>query len=327
MRAWLVLGLALWLVWLAPAADGAHNFAVDPGARTHAGTLREWPVPTPKYARDPCIAADGSVWFAVRQGARLARFDPVRGRFDEWPLPPDAQPQGVAVARDGKVLYGGTDIGELDPASGRLKIHRCPGHPCKPYSLALGDDDSVWFTDREFRRLGRLDRASGRFSFYSVGEDPYGVALDQRGRVWVTRKDADRVTRVDPATGEIAELALPPGSLPRRIALAPDGVLWVALYGAGRVVAIDPVRVAVAREYPLPGGPNGGPYAVNVDAAGRVWVSEIQTDTVIMLNPRSETMRAFRLPQRNAGVRSAAIDGAGRYWYLGSLSGRLGMVE
>ena len=323
MRGWLVLGLAL---WLAPA-DGAHNFAVEPGVRTPEGTLREWPVPTPRYARDPSIAADGSVWFAVRQGARLARFDPARRRFEEWALPPDTQPQGVAATRDGKVLYGGTDIGELDPASGQLKIHRCPDHPCKPYSLVLGDDDSVWFTDREFGRLGKLDRASGRFTFHTVGEDPYGLATDQRGRVWVTRKDADRVTRVDPATGEIAELALARGSLPRRIALAPDGMIWVALYGVGRVISIDPVRVTVARDYQLPGGPNAGPYTVNVDAAGRVWVSEIQTDSVIMLNPRSETMRSFRLPRRNAGVRSAAIDAEGRYWYLGSLSGRLGMVE
>jgi len=81
------------------------------------------------------------------------------------------------------------------------------------------------------------------------------------------------------------------------------------------------------KEYELPGGPNAGPYAVNVDAMGRIWTSEIQTDSVILLNPDKGTIRVFNLPTRDTGIRNATIDAAGRYWYVGCASGRLGVIE
>jgi streptogramin lyase len=95
----------------------------------------------------------------------------------------------------------------------------------------------------------------------------------------------------------------------------------------GRLAKIDPVALLVAKEYQLPGGPNGGPYAVNADGAGRIWVCEVQADNVIMLNPRSDTIREFKLPTRDSGVRNAVIDADGRYWYIGSISGKLGSID
>lgn len=153
------------------------------------------------------------------------------------------------------------------------------------------------------------------------------MSLDQRGIVWVTRKSADRITRFDPQTGQVTEVLLGKGSQPRHIAVAPDGMLWVSLYGLGRLAKIDPATNLILKMYDLPGGPNAGPYAVNVDAAGRIWVSESQTDNVIMLNARSETIRVFKLPTRDICVRNAAIDADGRYWYVGSLAGTLGVIE
>jgi virginiamycin B lyase len=66
---------------------------------------------------------------------------------------------------------------------------------------------------------------------------------------------------------------------------------------------------------------------VTVDGAGRVWANEIDTDTVAMLDPRTEKFRVFRLPSKDAGIRKAIIDAAGRYWYMGSHNGRLGVIE
>jgi virginiamycin B lyase len=46
-----------------------------------------------------------------------------------------------------------------------------------------------------------------------------------------------------------------------------------------------------------------------------------------MLDPRSDAIRVFKLPRRDTGVRKAAIDAEGRYWYVGSHTGRLGVIE
>jgi virginiamycin B lyase len=117
------------------------------------------------------------------------------------------------------------------------------------------------------------------------------------------------------------------GSRPRRIAAAPDGTLWVTLYGKGRLAHVDPAAGKVIKEYAMPAGTDGGPYAVTVDGAGRVFASEIQSDTVAMLDPKTEKFQVYKLPSKNVGIRKAIIDAGGRFWYMGSHNGRLGMIE
>ncbi len=308
---------------VAAASTGA-----QPGVKMVSGTVTEWAVPTPRYARDPAIGRDGKVYFAVKRGDKIARFDPRSQRFHEWAVPEGSRPQGLVVMPDGRVIFGGTGLGELDPSTGTVRQFRRPASDGGlVYSLALGADETVWFTARSVGKLGKLEPSSGRITEFAIGDDPYGVAVDSRGHVWVTRKSADRLTRFDPATGQITDMILPRGSQPRRITATADGILWVTLYGVGRLAKIDPITVTVVKEYPMPGGPNGGPYAVNADATGRIWVFEVQTDQVIMLNPASDTIRIFKLPTRDGGVRNAAIDAEGRYWYIGSISGKLGVID
>ncbi len=326
LKFWL---FALLTLGAGEAMSGGSNSGVAPGTRTLAGSIAEWPVPTPKFAGDPAIGSDGNVYFAVMLGDKIARFEPKSKRFQEWTVPTGFHPRGLLVARDGKVYFGGVGsaLGELDPATGKIKLYKTPSTDGDPYTLIFDAEDNIWFTEKQAGKLGKLDRSSGKITEYAIGDDPYGASFDQRGNVWVTRRAAGRLSKFDPATGEITELLLAKGSQPRRIALAPDGMLWVTLYGLGRLAKIDPAANKVVKEYELPGGPNAGPYAVNTDAGGRIWVSEIQTDNVIVLNPQSETIRAFKLPTKDTGVREAAIDAEGRYWYIGTASGRLGVIE
>jgi len=77
----------------------------------------------------------------------------------------------------------------------------------------------------------------------------------------------------------------------------------------------------------MPAGSRAGPYAVTVDGAGRVWANEIDTDTVALFDPKLETFRVFKLPSSGVGIRKAIVDAEGRYWYVGSHNGRLGVIE
>lgn len=331
----MVLRLKFWLFILIAlnacvAIAGGPGNSNNAGARTISGQFAEWPVPTPKFARDPAIGPDGSVYFAVKRGDKIARFEPKTKLFQEWDLPTGMQPRGMLVARDGKVIFGGSGnsaIGELDPSSGKIKLYKLPSRDGDPYTLVCDVQDNIWFTEKKAGKLGKLTRATGKITEYPIGDDPYGLALDKRGNVWVTRKAAGRISKFDPGSGQITELLLAKGSQPRRIAVAPDGMLWVSLYGTGKLAKIDPIASLVVKEYELPGGPNAGPYAVNVDRSGRIWASEIQTDSVIMLHPGSETIRVFKLPTTDTGIRNATLDAAGRYWYIGSASGKLGVIE
>lgn len=320
--------LAAWVP--AVALAGGSNYGVSPGSRDIAGKITEWAVPTPRFARDPAPGPDGNIYIAVMNGNRIARFDTKAQAFKEWDLPEGARPHGLVVAQDGRVFYTGNgngSIGELDPGSGKIVSHFTPSQGGNPHTAVLDDAGNVWFTGQGGGYLGKLERASGKITEIPMPGGPYGLAIDKQGRVWVCRMGANALGIYDPKTGKTDELRTGSGSRPRRIATAPDGMLWVTYYGNGKLAKVDPVAKKVVKEYAMPAGERAGPYAVAVDGAGRVWANEIDTDTVALLDPKTERFRVFQLPSKGAGIRKAIVDAEGRYWYMGSHNGKLGVIE
>lgn len=322
--------LALLALCAGPLLAGGSNYGIVPGALLQVvGKVAEWPVPTPKFARDPAPGPDGNIYIAVMAGNRIARFDTRSKTFNEWDLPAGARPHGLLVDAEGIVWYTGNGngtIGRLDPKTGKVTEYRAPSGG-DPHTIVIDEKGGIWFTVQNGQRIGRLDRASGKITEYKTSGNPYGLAIDRTGAVWFCRIGEESLGRLDPATGQMSELATGSGSRPRRIATAPDGMLWVTLYGNGKLIKVDPQARRIVKEYAMPAGRGGGPYAVTVDAAGRVWANEIDTDTVALLEPKTEAFRVIALPSKNTGIRKAIIDAQGRYWYMGSHNGKLGVIE
>jgi len=312
------------------ALGGGSNYTVAPGSNPgFKGQVREWKVPTPEFARDPAPGSDGAIYIAVMYGNKIARFDPGTERFKEWDLPSGARPHGLLVDAQGAVWYTGNGngtIGKLDPATGKVSSFKTPSGG-DPHTLVTDGRGSIWFTVQNGGRVGRLDMASGRITEYQSSGRPYGIALDQQGNVWFCRMGADRLGRIDARTGKMSEYDTGPDSQPRRMATAPDGTLWVTLFGNGKLLHFDPVTGKPIKQYALPAGAQGGPYAVTVDGSGIVWANEINTDSVVRLDPATGQMRVIELPTANAGIRKMIVDANGRLWYMGSHNGRLGVVE
>lgn len=312
------------------AYAGGSNYGITPGTRpTLSGKISEWPVPTPKFARDPAVAPDGNIYIAVMHGNKIARFDTKAKSFKEWDLPDGARPHGLLVAGNGHVYYTGNGngtIGELDPASGKVIEHKAPSGG-DPHTLITDGKGTIWFTVQSGGRIGKLDMASGKITEYASRGRPYGIAMDKTGNVWFCQLAGDRLGKLDPASGKITELETGAGSQPRRMSIAPDGLLWVTLYGNGKLIQVDPAAMKIVKQYDLPAGRSGGPYAVTVDGSGNVWANEIATDTVVRLIPQSGEMQKFELPSKGVGIRKMVVDAEGRLWYMGSHNGRLGVVE
>ena len=330
MRGVSVLTLSLVVIAAPLAHAGGSNYGVTPGARPALeGKISEWPVPTPKFARDPAPGPDGNIYIAVMFGNKIARFDTKTKTFKEWDVPEGARPHGLLVDRQGQVWYTGNGngtIGHLDPATGKVVEHKAPSGG-DPHTLVIDDAGVIWFTVQGGHRIGRLDRATGKITEYKTRGNPYGLAVDRTGQIWFCQLGGDRLGRLDPATGKITEMPMEPGSRPRRMAVAPDDSLWVTLYGNGKLLHIDPAARKIVKEYRLPHGETGGPYAVTIDGGGIVWANEIQTDTVVRLDPKTGVTRVFPLPSKDVGIRKMIVDADGRLWYMGSHNGRLGVIE
>ena len=332
MRCNLHLIATLAAATLSPAsAAGRSTYGVIPGAHPNlAGKVSEWPVPTPRFARDPAPGPDGNIYISVMSGNKVARFDVKTRTFREWDLPSGHRPHGLLVDKQGMVWTTGNGngtIGRLDPSSGKVTEYQTPSRGGGPHTLVITDDGVIWFTLQSGNKIGRLDtKGSGRITEYGTSGGPYGLALDRAGNVWFCRMGDDKLGKLDPKTGTMTELSTGRGSQPRRIATAPDGMLWVTLYGNGKLAKVDPAAMKVVREYQLPAG-NAGPYAVAIDGGGMVWVNEINTDTVVRLNPANDELRVVPLPSKNVGIRKMIVDAGGRLWYMGSHNGRLGVID
>ena len=313
------------------AFAGGSNYGITPGAHPNlAGKVSEWPVPTPRFARDPAPGPDGNIYISVMSGNKVARFDVKTQTFREWELPSGHRPHGLLVDKQGIVWTTGNGngtIGRLDPATGKVTEYQTPSRGGGPHTLVIADDGVIWFTLQSGDKIGRLEtRSGGQITEYKTSGAPYGLALDKAGNVWFCRMGDDKLGKLDPRTGQMSEVSTGSRSRPRRIATAPDGMLWVALYGNGKLAKIDPAAMKVVKEYQLPAG-DAGPYAVTVDGGGMVWANEINSDTVVRLSPVTGEMRVVPLPSKNVGIRKMIVDARGKLWYMGSHNGRLGMVE
>ena len=313
------------------AHAGGSNTGVTPGTITNiSGKVSEWPVPTPRFARDPAIAPDGNIYIAVMSGNKVARFDVKSQTFKEWDMPSGHRPHGLLVDKQGVVWTTGNGngtIGKLDPASGKIVEFKTPSGGGGPHTIVITDDQStLWFTLQSGNKVASLDTQSGAIKEYASSGGPYGLSIDKAGNIWFCRMGDNKRGKLDPKTGQMSEVAMGRSSRPRRVATAPAGMLWVALYGNGKLAKLDPAAMKVLKEYPLPGG-DAGAYAVNTDGAGIVWVNEINLDTVVRFDPKTEQMRVVKLPSSGVGIRKMTVDAQGRLWYMGSHNGRLGVIE
>ena len=324
--------VAPFLLIATAAFGGGSNYNVTPGALPNVkGQVTEWNVPTPKFARDPAPAPDGTLYITVMMGDKIAHFDPKTKQFREWDLPNGTHPHGLIVDRQGIVYYTGNGngtIGRLDPATGKITEYQTRQSGSGPHTLIQAADGTIWFTEQSGDRIGSLDPRTGAIKEYDTRGGPYGIALSKDGAVWFCELSGNRMGRLDPASGRITEIEQPRGSGPRRVAANADGtILWWAFYGSNELVKFDPMAQKVLKRYPLPSGSGGGAYAVTVDGAGFPWVNEISGNTVVRLDPATEKMQVIKLPTPNTGIRKMIVAADGRLWYMGSHTGKIGVIE
>jgi len=334
----LIVGLALLLALGARLAAAAEPCAVggSPGI-TELG-VGPFTFPTGVVA-----APDGAIWVASTFADQLVRVDPVSLATSVVSLPLRSHPIGLAADTRGRIWFAASGVGlvgRLTPGAARAAEFAPPslfGDVVVPpfvSAIALGPaGGDAWFTLGPRSTVGSVAIAAEPIRRGSVVNEvslgagrgrPDAIAVAGDGAVWVTEIAEDALIRVGP-DGRVERRLLPSGSQPRGVAVGPDGGVWVALFGRHELLRLRP-GTGRMQTWTMPSGSLSHPWALVIDTAGGVWTSEFTANTLACFDAGRERFTVWPVPTRGAGVRALAVDGRGRVWFVGSYSGRLGLV-
>jgi virginiamycin B lyase len=233
-------------------------------------------------------------------------------------VPKGDGPHDVAPASDGTVWYTGQRsgvLGRLDPTSGKVEVIPL-GEGSRPQGVIVGPDRAAWVTDGGQNAILRVDPNSLAITRWTLPQDRADAylntaAFDAKGRIWFTGQ-IGIYGRLDPKTGEMRIWDAPRGSGPYGITATPKGQIWyVSLAGSylarpdlesGDVTVIDPPKKG------------SGTRRVWSDSRGQLWVSEWNTGTLSVYDPRQETWRSWALPGDMPQAYSVYVDEEDKVW-------------
>jgi virginiamycin B lyase len=213
-----------------------------------------------------------------------ARPIPMSAQWEvrEYPLPADDVPHDVAIDSAGRVIVTGMATHRmyvLDPGSAAFREVAIPVENANPRAVEIGPGGEWWVVLGYPEKLARYEPDTEAWSTWDLGVYPHEIALDADGRVWFNghfTRDPEILGYFDPATEEIRAFEIPFG--------------------------------------PLADGGSTIPYGLRVDAAGKVWMTQLFGNRLVELDPATGELAGHVLPQPESGPRRHDVGPDGRIW-------------
>ena len=90
-----------------------------------------------------------------------------------------------------------------------------------------------------------------------------------------------------------------------------SGSLFVIVTANSRTFGMQNYRIV---QFPIPRN-SSQPWGISVDASGRVWFAEAQSNQIGMFNPESKTFKEFNVPTPNSLLEEITVDESGNVWF------------
>ncbi|MBW2279775.1 MAG: carboxypeptidase regulatory-like domain-containing protein [Deltaproteobacteria bacterium] len=264
---------------------GPHSLQVDPQggiwitlalgnqiARFDTGT-EEWtilPLEEGYYPHTLRIDPRGRIWYTVAASNHVGVHDPATGTHDWIRLPAPTWGQAVAMRMLPFFLWLNRTFDLSDAAAAGEGVQA----PI-PYGIDIAPDGTVWISQLNAHRLGRIDPDSFDVEMIDTPfTGPRRLRFDSRGNLWIPGFSSSLLARFDPETREFKTYPLP----------------------------IEPLGTET-------------PYALNVDRrTDTVWICGTNSDTLIRFEPDSERFTVYPLPTRVTYTREIDFDEDGGVW-------------
>ena len=208
-----------------------------------------------------------------------------------------------------------------DSASPRVTEFLFPVGEDLPHDLAVDSSGNVVVTGMFSDAMYTLIPGIGSWQRTAIpveNANPRSLDIDGRGRWWVVLGAPGKVGRFEGREWTFYDIGLYAHS----VALGPNGTV----YANGHFTR-DPEQIVevtadgVVRAHDLtrhpelatrPGGPI--PYEIRTAPDGRVWMSELVGNRIVVLDPATGASEAFTLPTPHSGPRRFDVDAHGVLW-------------
>jgi streptogramin lyase len=152
-----------------------------------------------------------------------------------------------------------------------------PTPGASPFSIALGSDGNVWFTEVNGNKIGKIS-PTGAITEFSWHGLPGGMTAGPDGALWFTEIGDNKIGSITTAGLFGTEFTIPTaGAFAHQITTGPDGALWFAEAGADKIGRIT--TAGQFSEFSIPTA-GGAPFGIAAGPDGNVWFTEIHSNKI-----------------------------------------------
>jgi virginiamycin B lyase len=201
-----------------------------------------------------------------------------------------------------------------------------------PTGITSAYDGSIWFTEKNANKLGRLDSHGGltEYAIPTPASAPDQITASPDGNVWFTERYGRKIGRVNQAGGAIAEFAVP-GNLAYPTAIATvAGTVWFASADGAATARLGTIsstgtitQLATGATRTTITGIVGGPD-------GNLWVTEVSPywgDAVARVTTVGwGSFTNYRLPTAIASPQSITVGADNNLWFTESSGNKIGRI-
>ncbi|CAG9170363.1 Virginiamycin B lyase [Cupriavidus laharis] len=277
---------------VAPAPDGGVWYTaqtigelgrLDPAT----GKTTHFPLGAGAAPHGVIVGPDGAAWVTDGGQNAILRVDPVTHAVKRFPLPAGQANANLNTAvfdARGRLWFTGQNgvYGELDPASGRMRVFDAP-QGRGPYGIAVTPGGDVYFASLAGGYIARIDTATGAAHVMAPPtprSGPRRIWSDSKGTLWISEWTAGKLGAYDPGTGRWREWALP-GESPHAYAMYVDeqDKVWLSDWGKNAVLRFDP-QTEKFETFVSP-RPNANVRQM-LGRPGEAWAAESGTDHLVV---------------------------------------------
>jgi len=190
-----------------------------------------------------------------------------------------------------------------------------------PFSMALGPDGNVWFTEVGGNQIGRITPSEAITEFAASGS-PGGITAGPDGALWYTEISGNKIGRIMPS-GATAEFAIPTANaFSHEITTGPDGALWFAEAGVDQIGRIT--TSGSVTEYALPAA-GSTPFDITLGPDGNLWFTEIAGNKIGKITPGG-AITEFSIPTGGSSPAFITTGPDGKLWFTEAAGNKIGQI-